>query len=62
MSHLFWLENFRVGLVIAIIYLINSNMQRKTDQHIERHFKKVEREVLILHHRLEKLIKGELQE
>lgn len=61
MGTMFWLENIRIALVIAIIYLINTNMQRKTDKHIEQHFKKVEREVLILHHRLEKLIKGEME-
>jgi hypothetical protein len=61
MNHMFWLENFRVGLVIALIYLINMNMQMKNAKHIEKHFRKLEKETIILHHRLEKLIKGELE-
>jgi hypothetical protein len=59
MSTMFWLENIRIALVVTIIYLLNMMMQLKTDKHIEQHFKKVEREMLILHHRLEKLVKGE---
>lgn len=58
---MFWLENFRVALVITLIYLINSQMQNKNSKHIEKHFRKLERETIILHHRLEKLIKGELE-
>lgn len=57
----FWLDNLRAGLIIAILYIIKAKMQLKADRSIETHLRKIEKEMLILHHRVEKLIKGEQQ-
>jgi hypothetical protein len=55
----FWIDNLRAGLIIAILYIIKTTMQRKSDQKFTTLIRKLEKENIILHHRLEKLIKGE---
>jgi hypothetical protein len=55
----FWIDNLRAGLIIAILYIIKTTMQRKSDQKFTALIRKLEKENIILHHRLEKLIKGE---
>lgn len=60
MNHMaFWIDNFRTGLIIAVLYIIKSTMQKKSDHKIISYIRKLEKENIILHHRLEKLIRGD---
>jgi hypothetical protein len=42
---LFWLENFRIALVVVIIYLLNTRMTNRQDKHVEHHLKRIEKEL-----------------
>lgn len=55
----FWIDNFRSALIVALLYIIKASMQKKSDQKIHSYIKKLEKENIILHHRLEKLIRGD---
>jgi hypothetical protein len=44
---IFWLENFRFGVIMLVLYLLNQRANRKLSKQIEREF-------LILHSTLKK--------
>lgn len=55
----FWIDNLRAALIIAVLVIIKSQMLKQNSRRIESHLRKIEKENLILHHRLEKIIRGE---
>ena len=55
----FWLDNFRSIITITIIYIIKVNLSKKSERRLSAHLRKIEKENLILHQRLEKILKGE---